>query len=272
MAEEIRNSSGTPETAQNETSGQASSGNKNADFPTLFENIGLLIDSSIGSIAGMIDSANSVTKQVSENITLTANSDAVKGIVDNIGSLSQNVIQGVNDTLNSEQLKKTFDELGKLATSVLDSAGSVANSEQAQNLFTTVNTGLNQLLQTIVSPVQSGAAAMQAKKAIEIPFCHKTPCAPSDASPEPEKKATPAPQITASEPAQAATKKEEPVKQTTQAKESQSASAVTRENPSLKPKYTEKKQHDNNDKSRAKDRSGYKKEDPSRKGTIPRQK
>jgi len=267
MAEEIRNSSGTPEKAQNETSG-----NKNADFPTLFENIGFLIDSSIGSIAGMIDSANSVTKQVSENITLTANSDAVKGIVDNIGSLSQNVIQGVNDTLNSEQLKKTFDELGKLATSVIDSAGSVANSEQAQNLFTTVNTGLNQLLQTIVSPVQSGAAAMQAKKAIEIPFCHKTPCAPSDASPEPEKKATPAPQPTVPEPAQTAAKKEEPVKQTTQAKESQRASTVTRENPSLKPKKTENKRHDNNDKSRGKDRSGYKKEDPSRKGTIPRQK
>ncbi|NEX14039.1 MAG: hypothetical protein C1941_05010 [Prosthecochloris sp.] len=267
MAEEIRNSSGTPETAQNETSD-----NKNADFPTLFENIGLLIDSSIGSITEMIDSANSVTKQVSENITLIANSDAVKGIVDNIGSLSQNVIQGVNDTLNSEQLKKTFDELGKLATSVLDSAGSVVNSEQAQNLFTTVNTGLNQLLQTIVSPVQSGAAAMQAKKAIEIPFCHKTPCAPSDASPEPEKKATPTPQAAPPEPSQAAIKKEEPVKQAAQPKESQSVPAVRRENPSLKPKKTENKRRDNNDKTRGKDRSGYKKEDPSRKGTIPRQK
>ena len=244
MAEEVKDPSGTPETEAKGTSELSSSrSSSNADFPTLFGNIGILIDSSIESITGVIDSANSVTKQVSENITLTVNSDTVKGVVDTIGSLSQNVIQGVNDTLNSEQLKKTFDELGNLAGTVIDSAGSVARSEQAQNLFNTISSGLNQLLQTIINPSQSGVAGMQAKKAVEIPFCHKTPCEPSGESPEPEKQ-----QTAAKQPPQ-------------QQKGSEKAQVVEQE-----------KKHEN-----VKQETGQqnpdenKKVDLSRKGTIPRQ-
>ncbi len=174
MAEELKKTSDKPEVSpQKAPESSASQSAGSADFPTLFGNIGLMIDSSIGSITEMINSANSLTKQVSENITLATNSDVVKGLVDNIGSLSENVIKGVNDTLNSEQLKKTFDELGTLASTVIDSVGSVVQSEQTQNLFNTIGSGLNQLLNTIVSPIQSGAAEIHAKKAVEIPFCHK---------------------------------------------------------------------------------------------------
>lgn len=181
MAEELKKTLDTPDTPQKTApeSGASRESGK-ADFPTLFGNIGLLIDSSVGSVANMINSASSITQQVSENITLTTNSDAVKGMADNIGALSQNVIQGVNDTLNSEQLKKTFEEFGNLASTVIESAGSVARSEQTRDLFNTISTGLNQLLQTIVAPIQAGDGGIHSKKAVEIPFCSKPPCEPSD--------------------------------------------------------------------------------------------
>lgn len=246
MAEELKRTSDKPETdVKKAPESSTSQGTGNADFPTLFGNIGLMIDSSIGSVTEMINSANSITKQVSENITLTTNSDAVKGIVDNIGSLSQNVIQGVNDTLNSEQLKKTFDELGKLASTVIDGAGSVARSEQTQNLFNTISTGLNQLLQTIVSPIQSGAAGTESKKAVEIPFCHKTPCEeqPEKGTP-PEKQNVPAAQ------------------ELKQEKKPESSKPVPTVNEPSKPEKQESKEQRSVE---------AKKVDPSRKGTIPRQ-
>ncbi len=249
MAEELKKTSGAPE-AQTKKAPESSvsAGSGNADFPSLFGNIGLMIDSSIESVTEMINSASSVTKQVSENITLTTNSDAVKSIVDNIGSLSQNVIQGVNDTLNSDQLKKTFNELGNLASTVIDSAGSVARSEEAQNLFNTVSTGLNQLLQTIVTPIQSGAAGIQSKKAVEIPFCHKTPCEPAGQSPSPEKQNAPV--------------IEKPKPQ----KAPETAKPAPAEKATLKVKAEEKKQEPGQ-----RSPVEQKKTDPSRKGTIPRQ-
>ena len=254
MAEESKKTSGTPETDANTApESSASQGSGNADFPTLFGNIGLMIDSSIESVTEMINSASSITKQVSENITLTTNSDAVKGMVDNIGSLSKNVIQGVNDTLNSEQLKKTFNELGNLASTVIDSAGSVARSEQTQNLFNTISTGLNQLLQTIVSPIQSGAAGIQSKKAVEIPFCHKPPCEPSEQVTEPETVNVPATQEPKEE------KKPEAGKPVQEIKE-----------PS-KPEKQEKKPENPKQESKKQSSVEAKKVDPSRKGTIPRQ-
>lgn len=249
MAEEIKRPSDTPgketkEAPEISTSGAVS----NADFPTLFANIGLFIDSSIESIAGMINSANSVTKQVSENITLTANSDTVKGMVDNIGALSQNVIQGVNDTLNSDELKKTFNELGNLASTVIDSAGSVARSEQAQNLFNTISTGLNQLLQTIVRPIQSGAADLHAKKAVEIPFSHKAPGEASGLGSESEKQGNPE------------------IQPLQQQKKSETVRATSEKTELLKTEEQITKQ-----KSTQQNPVEKKRTDPSRKGTIPRQ-
>lgn len=252
MAEELKKTSDKPETdVKKAPESSASQGTGNADFPALFGNIGLMIDSSIGSVTEMINSASSITKQVSENITLTTNSDAVKGIVDNIGSLSQNVIQGVNDTLNSEQLKKTFNELGSLASTVIEGAGSVAKSEQTQNLFNTISTGLNQLLQTIVSPIQSGAAGTESKKAVEIPFCHKTPCEEQPAQgTSPEKKDVPATQ----EPKQE--KKPETDKPVQEIKE---------------PSKPGTKSENLKQESKGQRSVETKKVDPSRQGTIPRQ-
>ena len=169
MAEEFKNTPNTPEPKTTDVPAISQTGD--ADFPTLLGNIGLMIDTSIESVTKVINSATAITQQVSENITLTANSDVVKGMVDNIGSVSQSIIKGVNDTLNSEQLKKTFDELGKLASTVIDGAGSIANSQQAQNLFNTVSSGLNQLIQTIVATGQQGTGGAGQKKAVEIPFC-----------------------------------------------------------------------------------------------------
>lgn len=249
MAEEIKRPSDTPGKETKEAPEISTSGaTSNADFPTLFANIGFFIDSSIESVAGMINSASSVTKQVSENITLTANSDTVKGMVDNIGALSQNVIQGVNDTLNSDELKKTFNELGNLASTVIDSAGSVARSEQAQNLFNTISTGLNQLLQTIVRPIQSGAADLHAKKAVEIPFSHKAPGEVSGPGSEPEKQGSPEIQPLQQQ------KKSETVKAASEKTESLKTGEQITKQKSTQPNPVEKKRTD-----------------PSRKGTIPRQ-
>lgn len=250
MAEELKKTSDTPETAAKTASeSSAARGSGNGDFPVLFENIGLMIDSSIESVTEMINSASSVTKQVSENIILTTNSDAVKGMADNIGSLSQNVIKGINDTLNSEQLKKTFSELGNLASTVIDSAGSVARSEQTQNLFNTISTGLNQLLQAIVTPIQSGTANMHSKKAVEIPFSQKTSCESPDQGSSPEKQK--APVIT-----------QEPKKQ----KKPETYEPVSGKNESATATQEGKKQE-----NKKENLSGTKKVDLSRKGTIPRQ-
>lgn len=240
MAEELKNNPGTPETpSKTPSESGASRGSNNADFPTLFGNIGLMIDSSVESVAKMINSASSLTQQVSENITLTTNSDAVKEIVDNIGSLSQNVIQGVNDTLNSEQLKKTFNELGNLASTVIESAGSVARSEQTRDLFNTISTGLNQLVQAIVTPIQSGAGDMHSKKAVEIPFCSKPPCEPSDQGASP---------AAGQQPSVKQEKGSEVVKTAEEGKQKEN---VPQESKQQNPAET-------------------KKADPSRKGTMPR--
>lgn len=253
MSEELNKPSETPEVP-------ASRQGSNADFPTLFASIGTLIDSSIESITGIINSVNSTTKQVAENITMTANSDTVQGMAKNIGSLSENVIQGVSATLNSEELKKTFNELGNLASTAIDSAGSVARSEEAQNLFNTISTGLNQLLQTIAGSIQSSADSMHHKKAVEIPFSHKTPGEPVGTNTEPEKQQfaeqQPLGQQKGPDPAIVNAQKTESAKNEAQKKVSGSKAHKTFEGGSSETKKQRKNQET----------------DFSKKGVIPRQK
>ena len=253
MTEEIKNTPNTPEQQEQKAKDTpAISQTGSADFPSLLGNIGLLIDTSLDSVTRMINSATAITQQISENITLTANSDVVKGMVDNISSVSQNVIKGVNDTLNSEQLKKTFDELGKLASGVIDGAGSIANSQQAQNLFNTVSSGLNQLIQTIVTTGQQGAGGAGLKKAIEIPFCSTHQHAPSGEEKQPSETIQPQPAPQEKEKKTAETVKPQP---TPKEKEQKTTTAAEKTKPAEKGKT-----------------AGSKKEDISRKGMIPPQK
>lgn len=262
MAEELNKPAGTPEAASQKQETPPASGQKKVgDVPFLFENIGVLVESTLGSVSGMLASATTVTRQVVENIDVTMNSDTVQGLVKNIGTVSENVIGSVNSTLGSEQLKNTIEGLGNLASGLVKTAESVVTSDQAKDLFQIVSDGLNQLASAIVTPVQALGHKEHQKKPVEIPFCHKTPCEPEPAS-EPEKK-TPEPKETfeakgAETPAPA---KKEAVAGGQKVIESSVPADKKKE-----PSNTNVNPQGKNEASQREE----KKNDPSRKGTFPR--
>ncbi len=188
MAEELNRQAGSPEAESQKKDAQPAPGQKKGgDVPFLFENIGILVESTLGSVSGMLASATTVTRQVVENIDVTMNSETVQGLVKNIGTVSENIIGSVNSTLGSEQLKNTIESLGNLAGDLVKTAESVVTSDQARDLFQTVSDGLNQLASAIVAPVKTLTYKENQKKPVEIPFCHKTPREPERKTNEPMK-------------------------------------------------------------------------------------
>ncbi len=293
MAEEPGRTTGSPEApAQKAAASPPPSQDAGVDIPGLLQNIGLLIESTIDSVTGMLASATSVTRQTVENIGVTMNSDTVQEVVKTIGKTSENVVGNVNAALSSRELNNAISEIGNLAENLVKTVESVATSEQTQNLFNTIATGLNQLAATVVSPVQAITHKADHKKPVEIPFCHKTPS-------EPEKPATPEKKETATEkPLQKPVgEAAEPVKPVEPAKPAEPTKPPQATKPAepVKPAQAggisggstpgapgrgssaEKKQE--NDKANVKPRSagttppqGGRKNDPSRKGTYPRKK
>ncbi|MCX6179661.1 MAG: chlorosome envelope protein H [Chlorobiales bacterium] len=156
----------------------------NGDMANLIGNVGILIDSTIGSVQEIISSVSSATGQLIEGVTSTINSEPVKGIINNVNSVSGQLIEGVTSTtgqliegvtatINSEQVQSSFQELGKLWKNLLENLNSTVSSGQVQNLFNNVNSGLGQLMNKIVSPGMQIGQDRQKKEVRQIPFSQK---------------------------------------------------------------------------------------------------
>ncbi|MBN1928835.1 MAG: chlorosome envelope protein H [Chlorobiaceae bacterium] len=151
----------------------------NGDMAHLIGNVGILIDSTIESVQGMISTVSSATGQIIEGVSTTINSDQVKGIINNVNTVSGQLIEGVTNTLNSEQLQNSFNELGKFWAGMISNLNSTVNSDQVKNLFDNVSSGINQLAGSIFSqgmpPVFMGGGANEPRKQVkEIPVLHSS--------------------------------------------------------------------------------------------------
>jgi len=174
----------------------------NGDMAHLIGNMGILIDSTIESVQGMINTVSSATGQIMEGVNTTINSDQVKGIIDNVNSVSGQLIEGVTSTLNSEQLQNSFNELGKFWAGMISNLNSTVNSNQVKDLFDNVSAGINQLTGMVFSQgmqppfmMGSGSSDEPRKQAREIPVTHSAPKAPTPAPAAESKPATaPAPE------------------------------------------------------------------------------
>ncbi len=174
----------------------------NGDMANLIGNMGILIDSTIVSVQGMISSVSTATGQIIEGVTSTINSEPVKEIIHNVNSVSGQLIEGVTATLKSEQVQSSVQELGKLWKNLLENLNSTVStlnetvsSGQVQHLFDNVSSGLGQLVSNVFSPgmgmgmgMHMGGGDERHKKEIkQIPFCQKPATVPE--KPKPEKKA-----------------------------------------------------------------------------------
>ena len=180
-AEELNKPAGAPKKATPITP-ETNVGN--GDMANLIGNVGILIDSTIESVQGIISSVSSATGQLIEGVTSTINSEPVKGIINNVNSVSGQLIEGVTSTtghliegvtatINSEQVQSSFLELGKLWKNLLENLNSTVSSGQVQNLFNKISSGLGQLVNNIVSPgIQTGQDRHR-KEITQIPFCQK---------------------------------------------------------------------------------------------------
>ncbi len=169
-AEELNKPAGAPKPAS--TNNQESNVG-NGDMASLIGNVGVLIDSTIESVQGIISSVSSATGQLIEGVTSTINSETVTGILSNVNTVSGQLIEGVTATINSEQVQSSFQELGKLWKNLLENLNSTVSSGQVQNLFSNVSSGLGQLMNNIVSPGMQGGQDRHRKEITQIHFSPK---------------------------------------------------------------------------------------------------
>jgi chlorosome envelope protein H len=146
-AEELNKPSGAPKPA----AGVPESNVGKGDMAHLIGNMGVLIDSTIESVQGMINTVSSATGQIIEGVTTTINSEPVKEILHNVNTVSGQLIEGVTATLKSEPVQNSFNELGKFWENLLSNLNATVNSDQVKNLFDNVSTGMGQLVGTVFS-------------------------------------------------------------------------------------------------------------------------
>jgi chlorosome envelope protein H len=161
-----------PAGTQPSLSADAKTNAGSGDMAHLIENMGVLIDSTIESVQGMISSVSSATGQLLEGVTSTMNSEPVREIINNVNSVSGQLIEGVTATLKSEPVQNSFHELGKFWENLLVSLNSTVNSDQVKNLFENVSMGLGQLVSNVFSTtIPSFGMGEERKKHIqEIPL------------------------------------------------------------------------------------------------------
>jgi len=194
----------------------------NGDMAHLIGNMGILIDSTIETVQGMLSNVSTATGQIVEGVTATVNSDTVKGIInnvstatgqiiegvsttinsdqvkgiiDNVNSVSGQLIEGVTNTLKSETIQNSFNELGKFWTGMISNLNSTVNTDQVKNLFDNVSAGINQLAGSIFSqgmpPVFMGGGSDEKRKLVQqIPMVRSSEAKPApQPAPESEPKA-----------------------------------------------------------------------------------
>ena len=146
-AEELNKPSGAPKP----TAGVPDSNVGKGDMAHLIGNMGILIDSTIESVQGMLNTVSSATGQIIEGVTTTINSEPVKEILHNVNTVSGQLIEGVTATLKSDPVQNSFNELGKFWEKLLSNLNSTVNADQVKTLFDNVSTGMNQLVGTVFS-------------------------------------------------------------------------------------------------------------------------
>ncbi|NTW69085.1 MAG: chlorosome envelope protein H [Chlorobiaceae bacterium] len=227
MAEELNKPAGAPKPAV-QKSPESNVGN--GDMANLIGNVGILIDSTIESVQGIITSVSSATGQLIEGVSSTINSDSVQGmitsvstatgqlidgvtstinsepvkdILQNVNSVSGQLIDGVTATLKSDQIQNSFQELGKLWTGLLENLNSTVasvSSGNVQSLFDNVSAGLGQLVGNVMSTTKIGGTDDRKREVKEIHFTQKevipevkTPVPAPVAASTPAVASTPAP-------------------------------------------------------------------------------
>jgi chlorosome envelope protein H len=148
MATEEQNQ---PVAAQKPAAAAPQSNAGNGDMAHLIGNVGILIDSAVESVQGVISSVSTATGQIIEGVTTTINSEPVKEIINNVNTATGQIIEGVTATLKSDQVKNSFQELGKFWGGLISNLNATVNSDQVKNLFDNVSTGMNQLVGNVFS-------------------------------------------------------------------------------------------------------------------------
>jgi chlorosome envelope protein H len=192
----------------------------NGDMAHLIGNMGILIDSTIetvqgvlsnvstatgqivegvtatvnsDAVKGIISNVSTATNQLIEGVTTTVNSDAVKGILNNVNSVSGQIIEGVTSTLKSEQIQNSFNELGKFWAGMISNLNETVSSGQVKNLFDNVSAGINQLAGGIfpqgMPPMFMGGSGGEEKRKV----IQQIPVTLSAAKPAAEPAPAPAP-------------------------------------------------------------------------------
>ncbi|WP_294346984.1 hypothetical protein [Prosthecochloris sp.] len=172
-----------PQAIQNATSQDDIAGSNEASIPLLMENIGTLFDSAFSSLAEMVDSVNSLTGQITDNVSSTVNSESVQNVIEGLNTASQSLlssvnstIEGVNTALESKELKETFDSLGQLWNTVTESFDSVVQAVPVQEIIENVSAGIGQVTGNVGGMVFQQHSDTKHPKAVEIPFTHKDSC------------------------------------------------------------------------------------------------
>ncbi|NTW83574.1 MAG: chlorosome envelope protein H [Chlorobiaceae bacterium] len=179
-AEEIKKTGNSPGQGGSQN---AESNAGNGDFANLIGNVGVLLDSTIDTVQGMINSVSSVTGQLIEGVNSTIKSEPLQEIIQNVNTVSGQLIEGVNTvsgqliegvnaTINSQQVQ----DFSKMLKNLVENVNSTVNSGQIQNLFNNVSFGLGQLMNNVFMPVMSGGHDEHQKKEVkQIPFCGHAP-------------------------------------------------------------------------------------------------
>ena len=162
----------TVDTAQKSNAG-------NGDMAHLIGNVGILLDSAVESVQGMISTVSSATGQLIEGVTTTINSEPVKEMLNNVNTATGQLIEGVTATLKSEPVQHSFLELGKFWDGLLSNLNETVSAVQVKDLFENVSAGMNQLVANVFSSAMPpafmpGASASDDKKkqVKEIQFIH----------------------------------------------------------------------------------------------------
>jgi chlorosome envelope protein H len=148
MATEEQNK---PAAAPNPAQGASASNAGNGDMAHLIGNMGILIDSAVESVQGVISTVSTATGQLIEGVTTTINSEPVKEMLQNVNTATGQLIEGVTATLKSDQVQHSFQELGKFWDGLISNLNETVNTGQVKNLFENVSTGMSQLVSNVFS-------------------------------------------------------------------------------------------------------------------------
>ena len=122
MAEELNKPAAAPKAAPEAPASNVGSG----DMANLIGNVGVLLDSAVESVQGVISTVSTATGQLIEGVTATLKSEPVQHSVQELGKFWEGLLSNLNETVNSGQVKDLFDNvsagLNQLVGNVFSSA------------------------------------------------------------------------------------------------------------------------------------------------------